>query len=221
MRKWKCVSVNESNKSNFTVGKVYKTDDNRLGCTLDDGYILKNTKIMEQCDIERGLVFKEITNKNVNLNRKIYKILVIIITIICLSLLVPQKVYSSAPAEPIIEPKLVKMTYYTHTGNPCLNEKMPREGVCAYQRKYVTKNGSDYTAIVYSVTEDGEVGELIGYFEIYDTGYGEYDKITDNGEGTITNGNTIDIFRDSHKSGRDFISKYGDKCYIQVVKGVG
>lgn len=69
------------------------------------------------------------------------------------------------------------------------------------------------TAIVYSVTEDGDIGELIGYFEIYDTGYGEYDEITDNGEGTITNGNTIDIFRDSHSRGRDFISKYGDKCY--------
>ena len=45
------------------------------------------------------------------------------------------------------EPELkhVKMTCYTHTGNPCRNGKMPREGICAYQSEYL-----NWLAIVYA-----------------------------------------------------------------------
>ena len=59
--------------------------------------------------------------------------------------------------------RALEMTYYLPTGNECANGKMPRLGICSYNKDYIGQ-----TAIVYSFK-----GELIGYFEIYDTGYGE------------------------------------------------
>ena len=63
MRKWKCMSVNEGNQLNFTVGKVYETDDNMFNFKLDNGYIFKSAKIVNNFDIKRGLVFEEVFDK--------------------------------------------------------------------------------------------------------------------------------------------------------------
>lgn len=60
MRKFRCVSVNEGNKLNFTVGKVYETDDNMLRCKTDCGYVLTRVKIMNEHDFKCGLVFEEV-----------------------------------------------------------------------------------------------------------------------------------------------------------------
>lgn len=120
---------------------------------------------------------------------------------------------AQSKAEPFIEPKLVEMTYYSYTGSTCANGKHPRYGVVAYSPEYI-----GYTAIIYSVSKNGTIGEKIGYFEIYDTGYGRKES---NGKGTIQNGNCIDVFHGSDKAGREFMEKYGNKCYIQIVKGVG
>ena len=123
----------------------------------------------------------------------------------------------------ILEPKLVNMTYYSYTGSHCANGKAPRAGIAAYHPKYVVYGGSDYVAIVYEVNPDNSIGDLIGYYEIFDTGYGEKDT---NGKGTIQNGNTIDIFHESDSSGRAFLKEHCEidkptRCYIQVVKSVG
>jgi len=104
--------------------------------------------------------------------------------------------------------KAVEMTYYTWTGNPCANTKYPRYGVCAYAKEYIGK-----TAIVYDLEM-----KLIGYFEIYDTGYGRTES---NGNGTIENGNCIDIYMDSHGEGKDFIKEHGNQVYIKIVDAKG
>ena len=119
------------------------------------------------------------------------------------------------------EPELkhVKMTCYTSTGNPCRNGKMPRRGVCAYQYEYL-----NWMAIVYA-DNNGKPGEIIGYYEIYDTGYGsETDVInpkTGNNYGTLELGTSIDIFQESLEDCYDFIEQYGDSCFIQLVYAEG
>ena len=93
------------------------------------------------------------------------------------------------------ELKRVDMTCYTHTGNPCRNGKMPREGICAYQEQYL-----GWLAIVYE-DNNGKPGEIIGYYEIYDTGYGIETYVinpkTGENYGSLELGTSIDIFQDS------------------------
>lgn len=119
------------------------------------------------------------------------------------------------------EPELkhVKMTCYTHTGNPCRNGKMPREGICAYQSEYL-----NWLAIVYA-DNNGKPGEIIGYYEIYDTGYGiETDVVNpDTGKnyGSLELGTSIDIFQYSLEECYEFIEEHGDSCFIQLVYAEG
>lgn len=117
------------------------------------------------------------------------------------------------------ELKHVKMTCYTHTGNPCRNGKMPREGICAYQYEYL-----DWLAIVYA-DNNGKPGEIIGYYEIYDTGYGsETDVInpkTGKNYGSLELGTSIDIFQNSLEECYEFIEEHGDTAFIQIVYAEG
>lgn len=110
------------------------------------------------------------------------------------------------PSEIVL--KCVEMTYYTETSNCCANGKMPRNGICAYRKQDIGK-----CAIVYSMDY-----ELIGYFEIYDTGFGRKEE---NGKGTIQNGNCVDIFSENENFGRELIEQYGNKVLIQIVDGKG
>lgn len=104
--------------------------------------------------------------------------------------------------------KCVEMTYYTETSNPCANGKHPRKGICAYRKQDIGK-----CAIIYTLDY-----ELIGYYEIYDTGYGREES---NGKGTIQNGNCVDIFAEQSEQGKELIEKYGNKVLIQIVNGKG
>lgn len=117
------------------------------------------------------------------------------------------------------ELKRVDMTCYTHTGNPCRNGKMPREGICAYQEQYL-----GWLAIVYE-DNNGKLGEIIGYYEIYDTGYGiETDVVNpDTGKnyGSLEIGTSIDIFQNSLEECYEFIEEHGDSCFIQLVYAEG
>ena len=119
------------------------------------------------------------------------------------------------------EPELkhVKMTCYTHTGNPCRNGKMPREGICAYQEQYL-----GWLAIVYE-DNNGKPGDIIGYYKIFDTGYGiETDVVnpyTGENYGSLELGTSIDIFRDSLEDCYEFIEEHGDTAFIQIVYAEG
>lgn len=104
--------------------------------------------------------------------------------------------------------RALEMTYYLETGNKCANGKIPRFGICSYNKDYIGQ-----TAIVYS-----ENGQLIGYFEIYDTGYG---RDSYNGKGTIENEECIDIFMESDAEGKEFIKKYGNEVYVKIVDAKG
>lgn len=110
------------------------------------------------------------------------------------------------PSEIVL--KCVEMTYYTETSNTCANGKYPRNGICAYRKQDIGK-----CAIIYTLDY-----ELIGYFEIYDTGYGREES---NGKGTIQNGNCVDIFAENESFGRELIEQYGNKVLIQIVDGKG
>ena len=146
------------------------------------------------------------------LNRFI-DIIAILFIVLILSLLFCTVSNGKEPAKPFIEPKLVEMTYYSYTGSACVNGKHPRYGVVAYSPEYI-----GYTAIIYSVSENGTIGEKIGYFEIYDTGYGRKQS---NGKGSIQNGNAIDIFMESDGKGKEFIKEHGNQVFIQILKGKG
>ena len=69
MRKWKCISVNEGNRDNFTVGKIYETDDKMLNYKTDSGYILTNIRIVEFEKGDMGLIFEEIEEEEKKVNK--------------------------------------------------------------------------------------------------------------------------------------------------------
>lgn len=73
------------------------------------------------------------------------------------------------------------------------------------------------TVVIYNISEDGSVGELIGYYEIQDTGYGKDSKKYP-GKGTIQTGECIDIYMES----RDDAIEWGRRnVYIQLIDAVG
>ena len=139
-----------------------------------------------------------------------------LISILILIALIAQPIDVTAKTP---ELKKVKMTCYTHTGNPCRNGNMPREGICAYQFDYL-----DWMAIVYE-DNNGEPGEIIGYYEIFDTGYGsETDVVnpeTGKHYGSLELGTSIDIFQDSLEECYEFIEEHGDTAFIQIVYAEG
>ena len=139
-----------------------------------------------------------------------------IIALVSIMMLLIRPVLAEAK-EP--ELKRVDMTCYTHTGNPCSNGKMPREGICAYQEQYL-----GWLAIVYT-DNNGKPGEIIGYYEIFDTGYGieTYVVNPDTGKnyGSLEIGTSIDIFQNSLEECYEFIEEHGDTAFIQIVYAEG
>ena len=112
----------------------------------------------------------------------------------------------------IWNPKVVEMTYYLPTGNNCANTKPPHEGIVAFAPEYIGD-----TAILYEY-KNGKVGNMIGIYEIYDTGYG---KTLPSGYGSIESGETVDVFFENDADGKEFIREHGNQVYMQVVKAVG
>ena len=117
---------------------------------------------------------------------------------------------------PLGEPFLIRCTCYTWTGNQCRNGSWPVEGLSvAGKEEWLGK-----AIIMYSVTEDGGIGDFIGYFDFTDTG----DGIDLDGDGrgeTISNGTSIDVYRDTLEGCYKWIEMYGDYVYIQVVDAAG
>ena len=86
--------------------------------------------------------------------------------------------------EPIIECRKMTLTSYLPTGNATASGVMPYKGVAAAKREWLGK-----IAVVFERTEDDKSGELIGVYEILDTGQ-------TNG---LKNGYVIDIFCESRE----------------------
>lgn len=116
--------------------------------------------------------------------------------------------------EEILEPMPVEMTYYTDYGT-CANGKQTRDGICAFAKDYI-----GMSAIVYE-NNNGKVGDFIGFYEIYDTGYGRPTKIIkQNGKprGTIEAEMCIDIWFSSDTEGKEFIEEHGNQVFIQIIQ---
>ena len=122
------------------------------------------------------------------------------------------KSIACADGAEIITPRLVEMTYYLPTGNNCANTLPPHEGIVAFAPEYIGD-----TAIIYE-SDNGKIGDLIGFYEIYDTGFGKY---LDGIGSSIKAGKTIDVFFENDADGKEFIREHGNQVYIQVVKAVG
>ena len=121
------------------------------------------------------------------------RIAMIIVSVFCLSVPVMAK-----------EPELKKswLTCYLPTGNPTASGVMPRRGIMAGKREWLGK-----TALIYE--RDGDkVGDLIGIFEILDTGTGK--------DGAIKEGRAVDIFCETES---DIIPT--QKIWIQIVDAKG
>lgn len=104
------------------------------------------------------------------------------------------------------DPVKIRCTCYKATGNKCASGRWPVEGLTvAGKREWMGK-----TAILYRVNEDGSIGDFIGYYEFMDTG-GYY----------IRTGKRIDVYRDTLQGCYDWIDKYGDYVYLQIIDSEG
>ena len=112
------------------------------------------------------------------------------------------------------EPELIQMhtTAYcqgtiTATGVPV------RKGICAVKKEWI-----GLTAIVYS-NENGKPGELLGYWECLDTGFGG--DANGDGIGSIQEGKVIDMFFPTEDECYEWMKVSGGKCFIQLVDAEG
>lgn len=111
------------------------------------------------------------------------------------------------------EPQVMRVTCYAYTGSPTASGKMPKEGrTIAGKRDWM-----GYAAVLYQVNEDGSIGDYIDTLEFDDTGYG---MATEYG-GTIELGQSVDVYRDTIDGCYEWISKYGDYCYVQIIPSEG
>lgn len=103
------------------------------------------------------------------------------------------------------------------------------DGIIAAAPEHVGK-----VAQVYSVAEDGGLGEFLGYFEVADTGYGAptgYGKSRYKGRrsaGTIELGITVDFRKPNMSAARQFMcdtytgeGTTGSQVYIIIEEGEG
>ncbi len=110
--------------------------------------------------------------------------------------------------------------YYSENPTGCRGDRM-REGIAAGKQEWYGK------AIVLYTDENGQPGELIGVYEILDTGYG---KDTGKGEsrikkgrhmGSIESGQTVDIYRDNYEGSKEIMELTKGKALYQLVDAEG
>lgn len=110
--------------------------------------------------------------------------------------------------------------YYSENPTGCRGDRM-REGIAAGKQDWYGK------AIILYTNEDGQPGELIGVYEVLDTGYG---KDTGKGEskikkgrhlGTIETGQTVDIYRDNYERCVEIMKLTEGKAFYQLVDAEG
>jgi len=105
------------------------------------------------------------------------------------------------------EPWVIRCTGYCDYGYTKSGQYV-RYGIIAGKEEWLGK-----TAVIYRYNEDGTIGELIGYYEFLDTGYGI--------NGSLVNGTSVDIWHPSEDAVWDWVAEYGDYVYIQIVDMVG
>lgn len=114
----------------------------------------------------------------------------------------------SLPAEAAEKYPVRKMrvTCYTYPpGSITASGCEVREGIVAAKQDWM-----DALVVLYDTDMN-----FIGYYEVKDTGFG-IDQDGD-GIGSIEEGTSIDVFRDSLERCYEWIERYGDYCYVQII----
>lgn len=89
------------------------------------------------------------------------------------------------------------------------------EGIIAGRKEDLGK-----VAALYAITEDGGIGDFIGYFEFKDTGAG-MDTDGDGKGDSIIRGKSVDVYKDSLEEAKAWIKKYGDYVIIKIIEAEG
>lgn len=89
-----------------------------------------------------------------------------------------------------------------------------RRGICAVKREWM-----GLTAVVYAYNPDGSIGDLLGYWECLDTGFGG--DADGDGVGSIEAGKVIDMYFPTLEECRDWMKQTGGKVYVQLVDAEG
>ena len=106
--------------------------------------------------------------------------------------------------------KKMRVTCYTYPeGKITASGSEVREGIVAAKKSWM-----DAVVVIYDLDM-----ELIGYFEVKDTGFG-IDKDGD-GIGSIQDGTSIDVFRSTLDRCYEWVETYGDYCYVQIIPAEG
>lgn len=111
------------------------------------------------------------------------------------------------------EPFKMYTTAYHH-GEITASGVPVRRGICAVKREWM-----GLTAVVYECREDGSRGELLGYWECLDTGFGG--DADGDGVGSIEAGKVIDMYFPTLEECRDWMKQTGGKVYVQFVDAEG
>lgn len=111
------------------------------------------------------------------------------------------------------EPFKMYTTAY-HYGTTTASGVPVRKGICAVKREWM-----GLTAIVYKCNEDGSQGDLLGFWECLDTGFGG--DADGDGIGSIEEGKVIDIYFPTPEECRDWMEQTGGKVYVQLVDAEG
>ena len=110
------------------------------------------------------------------------------------------------------EPRKIKTTAY-YQGEITATGCKPRKGICATDRAHL-----GMTAIVYA-DNNGQIGEILGYWECLDTGKGS-DNDGD-GVGAIEEGYVVDMYFPTLEECQEWMRLTEGKIFIQYVEADG
>ena len=111
------------------------------------------------------------------------------------------------------EPFKMYTTAY-HYGTITASGTPVRKGICAVKREWM-----GLTAVVYECKEDGSQGELLGFWECLDTGFGG--DADGDGIGSIESGKVIDMYFPTPEECQAWMEQTGGKVYVQLIDAEG
>lgn len=124
------------------------------------------------------------------------------------------------------EPILVSTTAYTE-GKVCSHGDRARQGIVAGKPEWYGQACVVYEAVP---SKDGyQIGDVIGIYEVLDTGYGKSTKdgipskvrADKKNRGSIETGRCIDKYAESYADAVEWMEETGGICFIQVIPAEG
>ena len=127
----------------------------------------------------------------------------------------------------IADPPFLMDTTAYYYGDTTYTGARARKGIAAAKKEWVGLCAVLYQAVL---TDNGyKIGDLIGYYEILDIGYGAESgdgipsKVRPDKwcQGTIERGECIDIYRDTEAECYEWMAETDGKVFVQLVAAVG